>query len=513
MMTGGDTRASFVLALSRRGRREEIFGLCSWSPTGNAGAVRRHDFFQLGQQRETTMTRQPFRFRECYCPAHFGNSYEAMWPGEMAEYLAEMKHWGFNRYADWITTTDVCNPYASEAYWDLAMEQLDRKKRAFRAAQELGFDLNLVVTLNHVYLDQLRPERAAEKDPRIFGQLVCPSRPGVRQLILDNFERWFADFAGAGIRLDAFTAFAYDYGGCACSRCRPWILTFARLLKEIHSIAEKHHPGIEPWVCSWWWTPEEHALFNQWAAEEAPGWLKAMTLHIEYGQTRFKDVPVPEGCRKLAFVHIGYSDNAAVRDLYAKWGAVTAPTRLPRTLDEIAAQGAQGFQAYSEGVFDDVNKALVAGLGSGKFGDAGEVLRAYAQRYFNARADQARAWAHWLAAWGDRTLPPLPEAARELERLAAEAPSTWRLEHWRSKVKLEALDRQIGAPGAGEWTDATLRLARGFWAEQEHLQRRVYGLGPVRHVFARKFSPPRWYDSWMQATAQATDREDMGEQA
>ncbi len=459
------------------------------------------------------MAHRVFPFRECYCPAHFGNSYEAMWPGEMADYLAEMKHWGFNRYADWITTTDICDPYTSDAYWDLAMEQLDRKKRAFRAAQRLGFDLNLIVTLNHVYLDQLRPERAAKKDSRIFGQLVCPSHPDVRQLILNNFERWFADFAAEGIRLDAFTAFAYDYGGCACERCRPWILTFAQLLKEVHSIAEKHHPGIEPWVCSWWWTPEEHALFNQWTADEAPGWLKAMTLHIEYGRTRFKDVAVPVGCRKLAFVHIGYSDNAAVRDIYTKWGAVVAPHRLPRTLDDIAAQDAQGFQAYSEGVFDDVNKALLAGLGSGRFADAGEVLRAYARRYFGAASDRASQWAHWMALWGDRTQASLPEAGRELERLADDAPAMWRLEHWRSKVKLETLDREIGEPGENGWTDAKLRLVDGFWAEQERLQRQVYKLGPVRHVFARRFSPPRWYDSWMKATARRSDRKNMLEEA
>ena len=140
-----------------------------------------------------------FPIRECYCPAHFGNSYEAMGPREMAAYLAEMKWMGFNRYADWMTTTDICNPYTSDATWDLAKEQLDRKKKAFRAAQDLGFGLNLIVTPNHVYLDQLRPHYAAVKKPKIFGQLVCPSQPEARQLILQNFERWFGDLADAGL--------------------------------------------------------------------------------------------------------------------------------------------------------------------------------------------------------------------------------------------------------------------------------------------------------------------------
>src|SRR5512133_747312 len=175
-------------------------------------------------QPEDSTTKQAdnalFAIRECYCPAHFGNSYEAMWPREMAAYLAELKWMGFNRYGDWITATDACNPYASDARWDLGREQLHRKKQAFRAAQGLGLDLSLIITPNDVYLDQLRPEYAAEKAKKIIGQLVCPSHPEGRKVILGNFERLFQDLADAGLRFSAFTAFAYDYGGCNCEKCR-----------------------------------------------------------------------------------------------------------------------------------------------------------------------------------------------------------------------------------------------------------------------------------------------------
>src|SRR5687767_13058176 len=99
-----------------------------------------------------------------------------------------------------------------------------------------------------------------------------------------------------------------------------------------------------------------------------------MTLHLEYEQTRFKDVPVPAGCRKIAFVHNGYSDTRRFNDIYAKWGATVAPSRIPQTLKDIAEQGAAGYQAYSEGVFDDVNKALLGGISSGKFTDPKTVL-------------------------------------------------------------------------------------------------------------------------------------------
>ncbi|MDB6028911.1 MAG: hypothetical protein JWM68_5134 [Verrucomicrobiales bacterium] len=454
-----------------------------------------------------------FSIREIYCPAHFGNSYEAMWPREMKAYLAELKWWGFNRYSDWITTTDVRNPYASDATWDLATEQLDRKKKAFLAAQELGLELNLILTANHVYLDQLRPEIAATKNKKIFGQLVCPSQPAGRKIILENVESWFRDLAQSGLQFSAWTGFAYDYGGCDCPKCNPWILTFARLTKEIQTIAQKYHPKIEPWFCSWWWTPEEHVLFNDWAAKEAPGWLKGMTLHLEYDQTRFKDVDVPNGCKKIAFIHNGYADIRKFDDIYAKWGATVAPERIPTTLRDIAAQGADGFQAYSEGVFEDANKAILGGISSGKFPDAKAALKNYAERYFAATGSKAERWSDWLAAWGVRKNVKLPAAAEEFEKLSHGLAPTWRLEHWRSKLKLEHLDRAIGTPKENAWTAEKLKLADEFWGEQEHLQRDVYKLGPLRHVFARKFIPPEWYDSWRRATKAAPKTQIMSPEA
>lgn len=455
----------------------------------------------LASADDPSTDQKPFAFRECYGPAHFGNSYEAMWPRERAAYLADLKAMGFNRLGDWLVTTDARDPY-TDSSWHLGKENLERKKKAFQDAQKLGLALNLIVTPNHVYLDQVRPEFEATKTPKIFGQLVCPSRPEARAIIHKNYTQWFDDLADAGVQVNVFTAFAYDYGGCDCEACRPWILTFAKLMREIHEIAKKRHPDIEPWFCSWWWTPEEHALFNDWAAKEAPGWLKGMTMHIEYGQTHPKDVDVPEGCRKLAFVHIGYPDNRSV-EVYGRQGAVIAPNRLPKTLEELQARGFEGFQAYSEGVFDDVNKAILAGLSSGQFDSADAALRAYAARYLGAKGDQAEAWAAWLARWGDSKTVPLPAARAEFDRLAAVAKPGWRLDHWRVKLDMEELDRAIGRPKPNEWTPELLAQAEAWFAAQEHLYRDVYRLGPVRHVMHPSFQPPAWHQSWREASQAA----------
>ncbi|MBU4461342.1 MAG: hypothetical protein KJ579_12290, partial [Verrucomicrobia bacterium] len=154
----------------------------------------------------------------------------------------------------------------------------------------------------------------------------------------------------------------------------------------------------------------------------------------------------------------------------------------------------------SEGVLDDCNKMLLAGLGAASYPNSEEALRAYAGRYLDATAEGAANWARWLAPWGHRAQVPLPEAAEALNRLAAAARPGWRLEHWRSKVEMETLDRAIGTPKPEEWTPGKLALADRYFAAQERLYREVYRLGPVRHVINPRFMPPPWQASWSQAT-------------
>ena len=175
---------------------------------------------------------------------------------------------------------------------------------------------------------------------------------------------------------------------------------------------------------------------------------------------------------------------------------------MSETLRELRQLGFEGFQAYSEGVFDDCNKMLLAGLGSGQFESADAALRAYARRYFAAPPEHAADWARWLAPWGDGKKVPLPAAAEELARLSAGVPPTWRVAHWRSRVELETLDRAIGNPK--EWTPEKLALADQYLAAQEQLYREVYRLGPVRHVLNPRFTPPTWFEAWNKANKQAS---------
>jgi hypothetical protein len=444
---------------------------------------------------EVSQPQAAFAARELYAPGHFGNSYEVLGESEMRGVLAEAAFWGFNRYGDWFDMDDCRDPMAGGHTYGLGDALWDRKRLNFAAAQSLGLLDDFTLTPNHVYLDQCLPDLLATKQERVFGQLICPSNPKARALILHDYESLFADLAKVGVRLKYLNACPYDFGGCRCKQCDPWILTFAKLAREIYAIAQRHHPGVKMDMVGWWWTPEEHRQFADWVDQQAPGWVEHMFLHIPYGTTRVAEVPLPKGCQRCAFVHIGYADQANPRDIYGHLGPVIAAERLQKTVAELKAQGVTGVMAYSEGVSDDVNKAILAGLTSGRYNSSDEVLVAYVRRYFGVEGDTARQWAEWLKGWGKPFEVDPPQAAKTLAGLLQKTPQdNWRRRQWELKLQLFDLHRQI-AQGQ-EWTPQRLALVDRFWAVQEQIHRGLWGLAPPRHIFARRFTPLPWYASW-----------------
>ena len=450
-----------------------------------------------------------FATRILYAPGHFGNSYEVMGEGEMRACLEEASHWGFNGYADWFDTVDCSDPFASP-HCNLGTALWDRKKAHFQTAQALKLPCYLLITPNHVYLDQCRPDLEATKTNRIFGQLICPSKPEARAIILKNYENLFADLAKAGVKLRGLSAGPYDYGGCACEACQPWILTFAALCREVHALAERRHPGLEMHFIGWWWSEEEHRLFAEWADREAPGWAKSIALHIPYGKVDVSKAPLPKGCERHAFVHIGYAEAASPRDMYGHLGPVIAAERLEHTVAALAKHGCTGVVAYSEGVYEDVNKALLGGLASGRFRSADAVLEAYAMRYFESGDRTAPRWAAWLRAWGQPYAVDVKAAIAELRKLYGTNPApSWRLAQWEAKARLMQCHAAIG--NGAEWPEERLAAVEAFWREQEQMHREIYGLGPLRHILNRRFSPFPWYKGWAAHKAQSAGTR-MGEE-
>ena len=106
-----------------------------------------------------------FAVVELYAPGHFGNSYEVMGENEMRRLLEEAVFWGFNRYGDWFDTIDCADPFVEKHFVNQGHALWDAKKANFRSAQALGLPCDLIVTPNHVYLDQCVPGLRARNRP------------------------------------------------------------------------------------------------------------------------------------------------------------------------------------------------------------------------------------------------------------------------------------------------------------------------------------------------------------
>ena len=157
--------------------------------------------------------------------------------------------------------------------------------------------------------------------------------------------------------------------------------------------------------------------------------------------------------------------------------------------------------AYSEGVFDDVNKALLAGITSGKFQTADDVLRSYAQRYFAADAQQAADWAKWLTAWGRPFEVDLQQIGPN-NSPSCKKSGQWRERQWELKLELFRLNKSIG--GGNDWTPDRLAAVDQFWQVQEQIHRGLWGLTLQRHCFDRRYTPISWYGSWAKQVAAQT---------
>ncbi len=445
--------------------------------------------------------------REMYMPGHFGNSYDVMGEFEMAEKLKESVYWGFNAYSDWFDSAGLTAPFNEAPHCGNSLIIWQRKKAFYRSAADSGLRIGLCVTPNHVFADQVTEKNKAKKGEKLFGQLVCPSTKSGENIILGNYEWFFKDLKKDGIELDFLTLGPYDYGGCACDKCAPWITTFAGLSVKIHKLAKKYHGKVMLDFVGWWWDPKEHELFKEWMEKKHPGLARGMSLHILYEKNEPINAVLPQGCGRRAFIHAGYPEKVKIEgifDRYSMMGPVVAPKRIQNTIEGLVRSKSEGFMVYSEGMYEDANHALIGALSSGKAVTSGEALIEYAKRYYKVSGRDAKLWADFLLCFGDWTDIDIEGAAKQYKYLSSVSEPGWRLEQWGEKIKLIRLNRRISTMKG--WGPVRLKLVDEWHKTLEDTRRGVYALGVQRHIFVPQFCGADWHKEWMALGKKSANR-------
>ncbi len=447
--------------------------------------------------------------RGIYFATHFFNYYHVAPIEEIRRYVQELALWGINVVAVWFDMhhfRGIDDP--------AAQAMLDRLRAILQAARDVGLDTALTTIANEGY-DDSPPELRADWTAGHNGyhhppgghyhRELCPSKPGAVELEL----RWaaerldaFAPSACARTGIDYLWLWPYDQGGCTCPQCAPWGANgFLKIAEPLARQFKERNPRGKVLLSTWYF---DHFIEGEWEAfDEAlphrPEW--ADYLMVDDAVDLFPPYPrkhgAPGGLPMVGFPEIS---------MFANWpwggyGANPYPARLQRYWDEAGHLLSGGFP-YSEGIYEDLNKVLCAGLYWDPARPVAETLHSYLAYEFGAEhaddlAVAARAMENALPHHLDyRADPPrvhitdMDEAALAWEivsgvdaALPARVRAGWR---WRVLYNRALVDAELAA-SAGVLTDAcyaaAAELAHIYHAGREGIEGSV--APPTREMVTR----------------------------
>jgi hypothetical protein len=324
--------------------------------------------------------------------AHIRNWYEVRSLEDNVRLLEDMESYGFNDI--WITLErELFRNYLDDAVADDNARQFWRKLKGLaKAGKELGMQVTVLDEFNTVFVDQCTdPEladliAAAPKQWPWKKQVMynfCPSKPRAREIILKNHIDAYRDFPV----IDALALWGYDPSGCGCDDCLPWPETFVTLARELVGHLRKHHPEAMVYLSAWDMSDDEVAILidllnadqadtfqgiidKEWLLLDLPNGAQPTKRWSELSE-RYKRIPYIDLCQIGAW----------------GWHCFTAnpyPTRFELLFEGMRKAGITNYSAYSEDVHDDINKYLIAHLGTSSEKSARELIKEYSVRHFQA---------------------------------------------------------------------------------------------------------------------------------
>lgn len=300
-------------------------------------------------------TSQPHgSLRGMYLASHFHNWYVQASEAEITRYLEDLALWGVNAIMvifPMINLQDWHDPEARPA--------MDMVRKYARTARALGMEFATGIN-NTMFIGapaNIRAQRLPDPTGRRgnSGHPICPSHPEGHAYLMENARQLYAQLADVG--LDILVHWPYDEGGCACAQCRPWGANgYLRLSRDLTDLGRRYFPKLKTVLSTWMFdTPPE----GEWqgladALAQRERWVDYILADSHEDFPRYPlDAGVPGQLPLLNFPEIS---------MWGNWpwggsGANPLPTRLQRLWDQVKRVVQGGFP-YSEGIYEDLNKAV-----------------------------------------------------------------------------------------------------------------------------------------------------------
>jgi hypothetical protein len=403
--------------------------------------------------------------RGMYFATHFHNWYHQAPAAEISRYMEDLALWGVNAVM-------VIFPMINLQDWDdpQAEPAMNMVRLYAKTAKELGLQFATGVG-NTMFTGAPKEIRATPlPDPTHrrgnSGHPICPSNPDGHKYLVDNTRQLFEKLSDIGV--DILVHWPYDEGGCACEKCTPWGSSgYLKLSRDLTELGRSYFPNMKMVMSTWMFdTPPEgewQGLSDALAKEN--GWLDYILADAHEDYPRYPlDVGVPGQLPLLNFPEISMWGNWP-------WGGVGAhplPARFQRLWDQVK-QAVEGGFPYSEGIYEDMNKAVVAQFYWDRDRSARSTLEEYIGYEFGSGVTQDVMTAIDIleasAGRAQRKEPADVDAVRRACQLADDVDARlpgWARQNWRWEIlRLRAvLDRERFAGDGLETPAAEAAMAR-----------------------------------------------------
>lgn len=311
--------------------------------------------------------------RGMYFASHFHNWYHQASEPEIARYMEDLALWGVNAVMvifPMINLQDWNDPQAEPA---MAMV-----RQYAKTARDLGLMFATGVN-NTMFIGAPKHIRAMPlPDPTHrrgnSGHPICPSDPEGHAYLMANTRQLYEKLSDVG--LDIVVFWPYDEGGCACEKCMPWGCNgYLKLSRDMARLGKSYFPNLKTVLSTWMFdTPPEgewRGLTEALAKNEE--WLDYILADAHEDFPRYPlEAGVPGQRPLLNFPEISMWGNWP----WGGFGANPLPSRFQRLWDQVK-QGVSGGFPYSEGIYEDMNKAVAVQFYWNRDQSARETLKEY----------------------------------------------------------------------------------------------------------------------------------------
>jgi len=315
-------------------------------------------------------------FRCVYTATHFHTFYFNAPLEEVFTYVEDMALMGINCLSYMVP--DINLNIHRKAEMEAAFE---RCATVCRKAMSLGMKLYVTGATSCTFLEIPEHLKATPIPDPIpcrgnAGHKVCPSKPDGQKILDEHNRLVMNEWKKRGIRVDYVGFFPYDEGGCGCSECHPWgAAGYIKACKRAREVIREIYPDCQFVVGTWLFDrPEEGEWDALSKSLEEEKWADMIMADSHDQYPRYPlDVKVPGHLPLIAFPEIS---------MWGLWpwggyGASFFPKRYTKIWQSTEGK-LDGGRMYSEGIYEDLNKYIVAGLYRDYNNDPDQAVAEYA---------------------------------------------------------------------------------------------------------------------------------------